>query len=500
VVNFVSSTSVRGTLDILWSSLFTLLICTWTVQHLNVPEQTPDPESWQQKLKETLQRSGTKVKWMIVTLIVPEFLVGRAFQDWMMAKKSFSQMKEFAEKDDVKWTLTHAYYANMGGFILKVASTPVPDPPKHHETKAIPAQIMPLSPPTTAIHSQPPSTSVSHVAADGKENPKTTLISNSKTCQIQTDQPTQQLAPGPEAKDPGPGTRHHLETSNPSTNSEKPVFAYPNADQLYILRQNSTLTRLPLISVKQIQDKSKSDAFIKGTAILQVLWLVIQILVRGAKHLPVSQLEITVLAFAACTLLTYTFSWSKPQNITVADLAFPRPIPLTAFLALEDQNHQTSWFQNLTMQHTVNTLEPIPNDAEVGPLPGSEFLTSTDVGMVLAGTIFGALHLIAWNFHFPSPLESLLWKLSSVFLAAVLPFCYISAFVLERMGFLEGVFHTPRTQSNPTPLHMKIMVYLCLSSYVLARMCLMVLVFRSLFFLHPGTFVTTWAKEVPHLQ
>lgn len=38
-VNFVSSADKRGTLDILFSCLFTLVACTWTVQYLNVPEQ-----------------------------------------------------------------------------------------------------------------------------------------------------------------------------------------------------------------------------------------------------------------------------------------------------------------------------------------------------------------------------------------------------------------------------------------------------------------------------
>lgn len=120
IVNFVSSSSVRGTLDILWSALFTILICTWTVQHLNVPEQTPDCLTWQDTMKESLKRGGTRIKWMLITLIVPEFLVGRAFQDFMMARKSEHQMKEFDETNHVKWTRTHSYYANMGGFALKV--------------------------------------------------------------------------------------------------------------------------------------------------------------------------------------------------------------------------------------------------------------------------------------------------------------------------------------------------------------------------------------------
>jgi hypothetical protein len=58
---------------------------------------------------------------MLVTLVAPKFLVGRAFQDFMMARKSRDQMRKFVEIDCVRWTLTHAY-ANMGGFILKVDS------------------------------------------------------------------------------------------------------------------------------------------------------------------------------------------------------------------------------------------------------------------------------------------------------------------------------------------------------------------------------------------
>jgi hypothetical protein len=39
LVNFVSSPDSRGTLDILCSCLFTIIACTWTIQHLNIPEQ-----------------------------------------------------------------------------------------------------------------------------------------------------------------------------------------------------------------------------------------------------------------------------------------------------------------------------------------------------------------------------------------------------------------------------------------------------------------------------
>jgi hypothetical protein len=403
IVNFVSSAGVRGTLDILWSSLFTLLICTWTVQHLNVPKQTDDCGGALDRVKEALKRSCTKIKWILVTLIVPEFLVGRAIQDWMMAKKSRRQMRKFTRQDGVKWTWTHAYYANMGGFVLEVDTTSV---------------------------------------------------------------------------------------STQEENAGRPkVYAYLNADQLYELRNRSTIQRLPKVSVKQISDKSKSDAFVKGTAILQVLWLVIQVIVRGIKHLPVSQ------------LLTYTFSFPKPQNVTVADPACPYPIPLASIKEVENINDRgTSWFLNLALQRNVNILSPIPNDADFDHLPGSEILTFMDVGMVGAGTLFGSLHLIAWNFHFPTPLESLLWKLASVYLAAVLPCYYLLAFIFERLGWLKNVFENSKALSRFENVVAKGVVGLSALSYCVARLCLLVLVFRSLFFLDPETFVTTWARNVPHLQ
>jgi hypothetical protein len=120
--------------------------------------------------------------------------------------------------------------------------------------------------------------------------------------------------------------------------------------------------------------------------------------------------------------------------------------------------------------------------------------------MVVAGTIFGSVHLIAWNFHFPTLIERLLWKLSAVYLAAALPVFYVFAFIFERFGLLKPFFSNPVPLSTFMNLVSKLMVSLPMLSYVVARLCLLVLVFRCLFFLEPNAFVTTWAKEVPHLQ
>jgi hypothetical protein len=516
IVNYVSSTSVRGTLDILWGSLFTILICTWTVQHLNVPEQTRDCSSWHEKLRETLKRGRVKLKWMLVTLIVPEFLVGKALQDLMMARKSLDQMRKFVEMDGTTWTLTHAFYANMGGFVLKIESSPALNPVSQVSPKDADCQIITLRPVSGHDDNQSVASSKHNVAVECHDNPvsASTLTNNDEEKAINGQSTVrEEVAP---AVEPSSATSQHVETEvpiateilGPNAKSENTEYAYLNADQLYSLREDVVIAKLPDVPLKEIEDKSKGDAFVKGTAVTQVLWLVIQVIARGARRLPVSQIEIAAIAFAACTLLTYTFSWAKPQNVTVANLATKQAISkdqIKAMGNMQMENIQTgyngaSWSKSLIIRRKIDIFKPIPNDAEFDYLPGSTFFTWIDVGMVVAGTIFGSVHLIAWNFHFPTLIERLLWKLSAVYLAAALPVFYVFAFVFERLGLLKGFFSNSVPLSTFKNLVSKLMVSLPMLSYIVARLCLLVLVFRCLFFLEPEAFVTTWAKEVPHLQ
>ena len=37
-----------------------------------------------------------------------------------MTYKSTKELKQFADDDEVPWTMGHAFFANMGGFVLEV--------------------------------------------------------------------------------------------------------------------------------------------------------------------------------------------------------------------------------------------------------------------------------------------------------------------------------------------------------------------------------------------
>jgi hypothetical protein len=118
-IHFVPSSNTRGTLDILWSCFFTIIACTWTIQHLNIPEQrnARDP-GWTGDLKWIIMSLWRDVKWMLATMIAPEYILGKALADLYAAVRSMREMGEYARADGVEWELTHGFFANMGGFVL----------------------------------------------------------------------------------------------------------------------------------------------------------------------------------------------------------------------------------------------------------------------------------------------------------------------------------------------------------------------------------------------
>lgn len=98
--------------------------------------------------------------------------------------------------------------------------------------------------------------------------------------------------------------------STPSPTSQK-LLLYLNASQLQLIRSFEVISSLPSCTKEQIKDKSKGDFVIKGLAVFQMVWLLIQTIARAVMSLPISQLEIAVLAFCLCASLAYFFLWGE---------------------------------------------------------------------------------------------------------------------------------------------------------------------------------------------
>lgn len=69
----------------------------------------------------------SRFKWMLVTLILPEFILGKALSDFIAAVESVRRVRTMRDihgnslptEEVANWTKTHAYYGDMGGFVFR---------------------------------------------------------------------------------------------------------------------------------------------------------------------------------------------------------------------------------------------------------------------------------------------------------------------------------------------------------------------------------------------
>jgi hypothetical protein len=75
LVGWQSDSGGRDIFDIIESSLLTILACTWSIQHLNVPNLGTE-EHW---------IPGTKIKWAVFTIFFPEFIPAHAILEFILS-------------------------------------------------------------------------------------------------------------------------------------------------------------------------------------------------------------------------------------------------------------------------------------------------------------------------------------------------------------------------------------------------------------------------------
>ena len=100
----MSQPNTRGTLDIIWSCLITIFLCSWTVLCLNVPASSDS----------RLVVFGRRLRWMVMAIVGPEFVLGFAAGQYENAYKSVAAFKDLG----LEWSMQHAFFAEMGGFML----------------------------------------------------------------------------------------------------------------------------------------------------------------------------------------------------------------------------------------------------------------------------------------------------------------------------------------------------------------------------------------------
>jgi len=471
--------STRTVFDILWSCLFAIFACTWTVQHLNVPPQRDEDSDpgWKGDLKYALQNFWASAKWMVITVFAPELLITLNFGQLASAMTTVKGLKEFAEQDGVPWSLTHSLFANMGGFVVR---------------EYAPGRVEVLPSLDTESNSG---------QRAGAEATKTDSNSG-QGIQTPNEAPSE--------------TKVEIIGNIESQPRPKEKTFFLLAHEIFKLREHGSI-KLPYITRDEIMNEGKSDTFGRLIAMSQIAWLVVQIIVRERRGLEVSQLEIGTMAFATCAMIIYALNWHKPKSVnvpwTVWSFNGASGIPQRLKIVCQSQKKE-NWFllmwrpyiQSLVLgpyQYEQYSRGPvIENNYHYAPKFEAEdpfedkLIDLTEfLFLILSSTVFGSIHFAAIKSTFPSDLEKTSWCVASAVCTGIAMILLLTFFLSVMLAKVLCIFYWEAEDKLMT-----FSIRLVLLVYVLARLFLIVEIFRTLFFLPPSAFIATWVSSVPHVS
>lgn len=303
-----------------------------------------------------------------------------------------------------------------------------------------------------------------------------------------------------------------------------------NAHQLVYLVEKNHL-EYPLVTENTIWDKNKADGFARALTLAQVLWFFIQSCSRFVQHLAISSLELSTLAFIFCTMNTFFFWRHKPLDIETP-IVLPcstkvRDILIKAGDPSTTQYAQTPLdFISPPVSQRLSVLTPFWHGIETvvnwtekpATFPAETFgdsktipprgVTIADMAYALFFTsAYSGIHIAGWNFHFPSPTEQMLWRISSLTLMGALnvyllgvAFGTLMAGTLAKLIFNNDEETTILGVASLLPRWAALWIHSPLVfAYSLARGYLIVEGFVSLRALPAGAYNSVnWANFLPH--
>lgn len=270
-----------------------------------------------------------------------------------------------------------------------------------------------------------------------------------------------------------------------------------DAHQLLYARRQGVIAKLPQILESEVEDKNKGDPIVKALAIFQALWLVIQLIMRWVEGLPSSQLEVMTLAFAVCSFLTYLMLWSKPKDVMTRVYVPAMKLPTAEDArTLARLGPTTIWYLRAESWIPNNGIHYLNLDKSrwTKRIAGGVPLRIGSIGSIIGAMVFGSVHLIAWDFDFPTKGEQLAWKIVCI-VTIVTP---IGIGLLMMYGVVLGRWCLGRPLWDVVKLIMWILGALMVT-YGFGRGFIIVEALRSLYYLPSPAYIATEMWNVPHL-
>ncbi|KAG8526998.1 uncharacterized protein KY384_008427 [Bacidia gigantensis] len=321
---------------------------------------------------------------MAVTAVAPEYILGDAVIEFILASRSVKQMQELGFKD---WTLVHGFYGNMGGFAIDIAE----------------------------------------------------------------------------------GGRRAL------TNAElKWLVETGHVHPFTICRQ-------------EIEDRSKADPLLKFFTCLQVSWFLLQCIVRVAKRMDITPLEVTTAGFVMCSIIVFFFWMNKPLDVKTCHVISGQKISKADIIMLETHVRPI----RETTEHVDNSYLAGREDSAFNGLMGWSYDLWTTC---ILGCVLGAIHTAGWNLRFTTTAEQILWRTTSLVTTvtpAIMPCVSVATKTLEQLHF--------RWASTSTKFE-KIWTWNLIALYVVARGYLLIACLVALRSSPASVYeCIDWTNVIPHV-
>ena len=257
----------------------------------------------------------------------------------------------------------------------------------------------------------------------------------------------------------------------------------------------------PPLSKDELKSRGKGDWIIKLIAIVQIIWFVVQTLVRAIQHFQTTALEIMTVAFVFCSVFIYGFSFNQPQ-----DVEYPVFIEVSDAALATDGTTSTA---DTKMPATDETKPTQKSEKSIHELEGGETAPAPFHGRIaasqyvpgwVASTVpvllfllfacgFGAIHCLAWNSPFPTLKERLAWRICAATTTA-LP---VSAMLIAIMAVFDSV------EDTPLAVLAYFLTFSMALAYILGRTTIIVLAFMGLRALPVNALRTIdWNNYIPH--
>lgn len=228
---------------------------------------------------------------------------------------------------------------------------------------------------------------------------------------------------------------------------DSPSFLVNSRQLAYLVKEG--YVQIPSITAEEIWDRSKADTLAKTITLVQAGWLVMQLLGRAILRLPTTTLELSAGAIVFCTCGTYICWLQKPADVNKgiileSDATTAQILLRAGDAAADPYQHTPLDFvakESFTASYVIMRLFNIRCDRLERPIrefPNDRFPdigTFEKLALCCISSAYAAMHLIAWNFSFPSRTELLLWRVSAGIFAGVIVVFWIFETIAARQRF-----------------------------------------------------------------